>query len=211
VHHQTIERRGGLERVLQHEIIADLSRHSEGGGADVALEALVAIGALAPDDPVARQSRDIAAALAAGRATTKLAEPWAALLRRFPKTDGPLGQLPIGAVVDVGGCSIRFDSLSSEESSFSVSLATSPGFPLLHHFPGLELDLAPIEWWAEDDRGNRYLGVSGGGGGSSERAEGTVDFSSPIDPRASALRLMPTADQERAVVTLSLDGLTRPS
>jgi hypothetical protein len=212
VHRETVEPLEGLRGMLHHEIIAGRSRHSDNAAPEAVLDALAATGALAPDDLLAREAKDIMSALASGRATTKMAEPWKALLRRFPKTDGPVGDVPIGAAVDLAGCSIRFDSLHTDESSFSVRLAVSPGYPLLHHhFPGLAIELSPIEWWAEDDRHNNYLGAGDGGGGSSDIAEGAIAFGAPLDPQARELRLLPTAGNERVVVKIRLDGLEAPS
>jgi hypothetical protein len=211
VHRETVEPLEGIRGMLHCEIIAGRSRHSDNAAPEAVLDALAATGALAPDDLLAREAKDIMSALASGRATTRLAEPWKALLRRFPKTDGPVGHLPIGAAVELAGCSIRFDSLHTDESSFSVRLAVSPGYPLLHHhFPRLPIELSPIEWWAEDDRHNNYLGAGDGGSGSSEIAEGAIEFGAPLDPQARELRLLPTAGNQRVVVTMRLDGLEAP-
>ena len=94
-----------------------------------------------------------------------LPEPWASLSARFSKGDGPTGSLAIGAVIDdLDGFSIRIDALISEPTSFSISLAMSPGTPLLRHFPGADVEPSPITWWAEDDRMNAYVAFSDQGG-----------------------------------------------
>jgi hypothetical protein len=49
--------------------------------------------------------------------------------------------------------------------------------------------------------------MSGGGSGSGEVAEGTIDSLTPLDPKATELRLLPTGSQERAVVAIQLAGL----
>jgi hypothetical protein len=129
-------------------------------------------------------------------------------MRRMSKSDGPHGTLPIGAVVEaLEGCSIRFDSLTSEEHSFSVTLAVSPGSVLFMHFPGVRIDRSPIDWWAEDDRKNVYLFMSGGGSGSGEMAEGVIESMTPLDPKATELRLLPTGIHERAVIEIPLAEL----
>jgi hypothetical protein len=100
----------------------------------------------------------VTAAFVSGSATRNLPQPWVALMRRWSRSDGLMGVLALGAVVEsLEGCSIRFDSLTSDETSFSVAVAVSPGLPLMMHFPGLQLERSPIDWWAEDDRKNVYL------------------------------------------------------
>jgi len=183
-------------------------RHGGQGMVEVAVEALLATAALKEDDALVIEIRRIASAFQSGSAVPNLPEPWASLMRRFSKTDGPRGSVPIGAAINsVDGYSIRFDSLTSDETSFSVSVAVSPGFPLIMRFPGFDLERSPLDWWAEDELGNIYLGVNGGGGGSGEMAESSVESLSPLDPKATELRLLPTGSTERGVVTVSLASL----
>jgi hypothetical protein len=197
-----------VRAMLYGEILGARHRHGRGGSLEVAVQALVATGALTADDPLLAEVERVAAAYAGGTAAPNLPLPWAALLRRPARSVGPLGSLPIGAVVEeLEGYSIRFDSLESEEDSFSIALAVSPGLPLLVLFPGLRVERSPIDWWAEDDRDNVYLLVPGGAGGSGEVAEGTIHSTSSLDPEAKELRLLPTGTRERAVVTIPLDGL----
>jgi hypothetical protein len=194
-----------VRALLYDELIAGLQRHVGGDGAGLSLAALVALGALAPDDPLVAEVGAAQDALAQGRATPGLGEPWRSVLRRFSKSDGPVPlNLPIGVVAEVGGCSIRFDALTSRTESFSVSLAVSPGLPLLQNFPGPTLERTALQWWAEDDRANVYLAAFGHGGGGPQLAEGTIEFMSPLDPQATELRLLPTARGERAVITVAL-------
>jgi hypothetical protein len=115
--------------------------------------------------------------------------------------------LAIGAVIDgLDGFSIRLDALTSQAGSFSISLAMSPGIPLLR-FPGVDLEPSPIIWWAEDDRQNAYVAFSDRGGGSDQLAEGQVTSLAALDPKATELRLLPTASRTRAVITVPLAGL----
>jgi hypothetical protein len=67
---------------------------------------------------------------------------------------------------------------------------------------------APIQWWAEDDRQNIYLGAQENYGSSGDLAQGNIGFSGPLDPKARRLSLLPTGRNERGVVTISLDSLT---
>lgn len=52
-----------------------------------------------------------------------------------------------------------------------------------------------LVWWARDDRGNDYL---------SARRSDELRFTTPLDPLATTLELMPTAVDCRAVITFSL-------
>jgi hypothetical protein len=129
--------------MLYGEIMSTDRRHGGDDTVDIACRALVAIGAVGEDDPLLREIRRIAGAVAGAAPVPGLAEPWASLVARFSKADGPQGRLAIGAVVDdLEGFSIRLDALTSEAGSFSISLAMSPGTPLLR-FPGVDLDPSP--------------------------------------------------------------------
>jgi hypothetical protein len=208
VHLEEIEPMDPLRAMLYGEIMSTDRRHGGGDTVDIACRALIDIGALAEDDPLLLDIRQIAGAVASATPVSGLAEPWASLVARFSKTDGPEGRLAIGAVIDdLEGYSIRLDALTSDAGSFSISLAVSPGTPLLR-FPGLELDPSPIVWWAEDDRHNVYVAFFDNGGGGDTLAEGQVTSLASLDPKATELRLLPTASGTRAVVTVPLAGLT---
>ena len=201
-----------VRSMLYGEILGSGHMHGDDVSVDVAIEALVATGALRRDDAIVGEVQRVATAFTSGRTTPNLPPLWAALLRRMSKSDGPAGTLTIGSVVEsLEKCSIRFDSLTSEEDSFSVAVAVSPGWPLLMHFPGFRLDRSPINWWAEDDRNNTYVFVAGNNGGSDGIAEGTIHSMAPLDPKAKVLRLLPTGTSERAVVTIPLVDLGRGS
>jgi hypothetical protein len=198
-----------VRAMLFGEIVGSGNRwHGGENSVDVAIETLIATGALEEDDPMVKEAERVGAAFVGGGATANLPQPWAALMRRWSRSDGPVGVLALGAVVEaLEGCSIRFDSLTSDESSFSVALAVSPGLPLMMHFPGFKLERSPIDWWAEDDRGNAYLLMAGAGSASDDVAEGTIESISSLDPTAIELRLLPTGTTERAVVTIPLGDL----
>jgi hypothetical protein len=205
---EAVEPTDPVRSMLYREILGSGQMHGDDSSIDVAIEALVATGALRRDDAIVGEVQRVATAFTSGRKTPNLPPPWAALLRRMSKADGPIGTLTIGSVVEsLEKCSIRFDSLTSEEDSFSVAIAVSPGWPLLMHFPGFRLERSPIDWWAEDDRDNTYVLVAGGNGGSDGIADGTVHSLAPLDPKAKVLRLLPTGASERAVVTVPLVDL----
>lgn len=206
---EDIEPMDPLRAVLYREILSTDRRQGGADTVEIASRALVATGAFGNDDAMLGELRRIADAVANATPVPGLPEPWASLLARFSKGDGRSGALPIGAVIDdLEGFSIRIDALLSEPTSFSISLAISPGTPLLRHFPGMGIEPSPITWWAEDDRMNAYLAFSDRGGGSGNLAEGQVTSLAPLDPKATQLRLLPTGVRTRAVVSVPLAGLT---
>jgi hypothetical protein len=211
IHLEEIEPIDPLRAMLYGEIMSTDRRHGGEDSVEVACRALIDIGALPEDDPLLLEVRQIAGAVANATSVPGLGEPWASLVARFSKSDGPEGRLAMGAVIDdLDGFSIRLDALTSTAGSFSISLAVSPGTPLLR-FPGLELDPSPIIWWAEDDRHNAYVAFLDNGGGSDTLAEGQVTSLAALDPKATELRLLPTGSHTRAVVTVPLAGLAGPT
>ncbi len=210
VHVEEIEEMDPIRAMLYGEILSVDRRH--GGGVDVveiACQAFVAIGALEEDDPLLPEIRRIAGAVASGSPTPGLSEPWASLLARFSKADGPLGSVAIGSVIDdLEGVSIRVDALTSEPESFSISLAMSPGDLLLRHLPGADRDPPLIVWWAEDDRNNAYVAFEDSVQGRDTLAEGQLTSLAPLDPKATELRLLPTGSRRRGVITVPLAALT---
>jgi len=212
VYVEAVEEIDPLLAMFYKEILGSDQRHGGDDPTEVAMGALLATGVLAADDSLVTDVRRIAGAVASGVPVPDLREPWASLLGRFSKSDGPTGRIPIGSAIDsVDGYSVRFDSLTSEPTSFSLSLAVSPGDPLLRHFPGFDLERSTLDWWAEDDRMNSYVFFNGSGGGSGELAQGEVHSLAPLDPQATVLRLLPTGPTQRGVVTIPLAGLGDPS
>lgn len=152
-----------LEAALWHELVRSFSLHHWRGNAlEAAMTALVATGVLTEDDAVLKETARIAGAMKAQRLDKDLPEPWASVLKRAGRQDGPVGTVPIGtALSSEEGWSVRFGSLWSESSSFSLSVAASPGLSLVQRRTGrLEVNIPTIEWWAEDELGNNYLANS---------------------------------------------------
>lgn len=209
VHLEDIEPMDPLRAVLYREILSTDRRQGGADTVEIASRALVATGALGEDDAMLAELRRIANAVDNVTPAPGLPEPWSSLLARFSKGDGRSGAIPIGAVIDeLEGFSIRLDALFCEPSSFSISLAMSPGTPLLRYFSGMGVEPSPITWWAEDDRMNAYVAFSDRGGGGGNLAEGQVTSLAPLDPKATELRLLPTGTRTRAVVPIALAGLT---
>jgi hypothetical protein len=197
-----------LRAALYREILSTDRHHGGRDTVEIASKALIATGALGEDDAMLSELRRIADAMTSATPVPGLLEPWASLMARYSKGDGTSGTVAIGAVIDdLEGFSIRIDSLASEPGSFSISLAISPGTPLLRHFPGMGGEPSPITWWAEDDRMNAYVAFSDRGGGGPDVAEGQVTSLAPLDPKATELRLLPTGIHSRAIVTVPLGAL----
>jgi hypothetical protein len=208
VHIEEIEPLDPLLAMLYGEILSADRHHGGDDTFEIACRALVAVGALDQDHTVLVEARRIAEAVAGAAPVPGLPEPWGSLLARYSRADGRTGSLAIGAVIDeLDGFSIRLDTLTSEQTSFSIALAMSPGTPLLRHFPGVNLEPSPITWWAEDDRMNAYVAFSDRGGGGGSVAEGQVTSLAPLDPKATQLRLLPTGSRRRGVVTIPLAPL----
>jgi hypothetical protein len=194
---------GALWHALAGDVVA---RHRlERRATEDAVEALIATGARVSDDPALAQLRWASAAISgAGGRPGPLPPPWSAWLRRRSRGDGPAGRLSLAVrLEDVDSTNLRFDALASSEEGFSLRLAASPGSEILSH-PGMRRRLV---FWAEDDRGNVYLGGPGNSSGSAEMAEGEVEFTGPLDPAARLLRLLPTGRRRRGVVEIPLDDL----
>jgi hypothetical protein len=170
-------------------------------GVEVSIQTLIAAGALDERDPVIAEARAVAGGSPvhgfAGHSS--LPQPWASLAGHR-SGGGPVGTTPIGVVTPpIDGVTVRFDVLVSTDEDFFVQAATSlrphSGFPA-------SSDGARIAWWAEDDRGNHYLGGTGRWAGGQDYGQGRVEFGVPLDPTATELRLTPTRLSERAVVSL---------
>jgi hypothetical protein len=198
-----------LRAALYAEILSTDRRHGDADAVEIGCRALVATGACQEDDTMLSELRRIADAVTNATSAPGLPEPWESLVARFQINDGPSGTVPVGAAVDdLEGFSIRIDALISEPTSFSLALAISPGTPFLRHFPGgVDLDPSPITWWAEDDRGNVYVAFPDRSGGSDALAEGHVTSLASLDPKATELRVLPTAQRTRGVITVPLAGL----
>lgn len=181
------------------------------GSVQAALSTFVATGALEADDPLVAEFGAVSEALEKRTPKRGLPEPWPKLMRRLGKADGAQGHLAVAAACQVAGISLRIDSLSSEPEGFSVLATASPGDVFRRGFPFHQMGPAASQllWWAEDDRHNLYFGtgLSAGGGGYPDKAEGSVDFHAALDPKARQLRLIPTGRSERAVVTVRTEGL----
>lgn len=127
-------------------------------------------------------------------------EAWRALLSRVGRSDGPSWTRVLGAVSDpFDDIQVAFHSVSSGEAGFEADFEASPN--VLH--PSA-LGQLPVVWWARDDRGNRYLGQPNGWGGNEDGASGTMQYWPALDPEATELQLVVSADRHQAVIAVPL-------
>ena len=187
------------------------------------VEALVAAGTLAWDDPDVQDALAVvsatgflgglaiaapgqAAPLVADPSRRSMPEPWASILADRDRGHGPNGLVIIGATTPTfDGVTIQLVALDSTPESFALDVrlhdatASRPG--------DLHFGHPQVTWWAVDDRGDHYLGHLGvdwiyhhvSGFGFSQ-----VSFWPPLDPTATWLEIMPTAATSRAVLRVPL-------
>ncbi len=177
-----------------------------GSSIDLTIEAFVAAGVLAADDPLIDEVQRVSLALSGNPGTgASIPEPWASLMAGTHRNDGPTGAVAIGLVTDeVDGTVISAEGLVSGPASFAVAVASSPGESNVSHPFRSQVKDVGLAWSAEDDRGNHHVGGMNAWGGGPDLSEGTIEFWPPIHPRARELKLMATGATERAVITVSL-------
>ena len=178
---------------------------------DPAIDALVAAGALEADDPVIDEARALLGAMPhhpgmpSGRGPGKqIPQPWRSMLTRQGRHDGPDGRVALAAVTPpFEGWSVAVSSIESGPESFSIEVNVAPGIEGRGPY---DWSVQPrhLAWWAVDDRGNHYLGQIQGWGGDDERSSGEIGFWPALHPKATTLRIMPTAESHRAVITVPL-------
>jgi len=187
----------------------EFSRHS----VEPAIDALVAAGVLSADDPLLGDLREVLEAMpprgpgptsGAARRIDRMPEPWRSLVGRQGRHDGPTGSIALGAVTPpFDGFSVAVVALTSERDAFQAEVEVAPG--VSHRMPfEWNLQTRQLAWWARDDRGNHYLGHTSNWDSSGDFGHGLIAFRPALDPRATKLAIMPTAETMRAVVSFDL-------
>lgn len=179
---------------------------------EVAIDALVAVGALDRDEPELADVRAVQNALPRHPVMAKppgevdrLPAPWRSVLSRLGFAGGPRGSIVIAAATPpFDGFTVAVNILESMPDRFNVNVDVAPG---LDHRPQTDTSVRPrsLTWWAADDRGNHYLGQSGQFGGRRERSSGEIAFWPALDPDARSIRIMPSSETTRAVIAGPLD------
>jgi len=161
---------------------------------EVPIAALVAVGAIAADDPELEEMRRVLDALCGAPPVRGPPEPWGRVLERRARASGGMrGTVPVEVVTPpVDGISVGVLALE----------ATADGF-------GIEVELAPdgaLAWWAEDDLGGVHLGHGHGVEGGPEHSFVRVVFLGGLDEGVRELVFMPTGVAERALVRIPVGG-----
>jgi hypothetical protein len=192
--------------------IAEPDEFSE-DGIEPVIDALVAAGALSAEDPLLDDVRTVLDAWGGrGQRTSgapapmhrPVPEPWHSLLSRQDRRDGPTGSIVLGALtLPFDGFSVAVLDLESDAKGFQVDVEVTPAvgksMPFQWSMPPPQL-----AWWAKDDRGNHYLGRRGNWSYQDSAGTGLVVFRPAIDPGATRLELMPSAETMRAVISFAL-------
>ncbi len=206
---ETLPERSPAERFLWGRLSAGRHGPHRFGGRPVAIDAtietLVAAGAIAPDSDVIYEVRDVLAAFSGQQPQGVIPEPWASLLAGIARQGQHSGIVGLGAVTPpFDDTVVSVEALTLANGSFELHLAISPDSAARMEPMSSPIRGTGIEWWAEDDQGNSYLGAIGSWGGGGDIGEGTITYWPALDPRASLLRIMPTGSKERAVITVEL-------
>lgn len=167
-----------------------------------ALDVLIECGLLGTDDPLARRTRRIAAALDDGT-PEHLPEPWSSIVRRRDDGPAPVRSVAIGAVSPViEGCSVAVLHLDSGPDEFSLDVELSG--PVALRWDEAPLGVPTIAATAADDRGNHYLGSSDSFGWGPDGTEAEFSYWPALDPAATHLDLVFSTGRNRATVPVPL-------
>ncbi|MCU1600129.1 MAG: hypothetical protein JWO22_838 [Frankiales bacterium] len=205
------ERVGGP---LVHEFLWDrlaASHHHQPEGHAV-LELLADVGLLTEDDASFLDAyARVVAAMGHGRGPTKVKNaavpaPWRSLLARR-NTSGRVLFVPMAAMTPVfDGFQLVVSNLRGLHDGFEIDAAVRGPHGGVARSNPFEDDgcTNPLTWWADDDRGNSYLGAWNGRGMGPDSADGQIRFLPGLDRRATVVRLTPQSLKERAVVEVPL-------
>jgi len=172
------------------------------------LDVLVDLDAIDASDPVVDEIRQVTEALNSthsNKAPGNTPQPWKGLFPRRHKNDGPTGDVLLAAATPVfDNTAVVVYDMRSESHGFTIQarvIGDGAGsvMPFEHGLPGV-----PLAWWAQDDRGNSYLGRWGGHGSGIKDISGELGFHPPLDPKARQLAIMPTGLFHRALVEVAL-------
>jgi hypothetical protein len=176
---------------------------------ETTIETLVAVRALAADDPVIGEVRAVLEEYSSGRGGSAgrrpLPEPWRSLLARRGRSGGPVGHVVVGAVTPrFDGITAAVLAVESTEDEFSAEVQIVPSMPHWHAFGGGRIGGPMLAWWAADDRGHHYIGQQGGWHSNEAQSGGQIEFWPALDPAAGRLDIMPTGTSARAVIRVPL-------
>jgi hypothetical protein len=187
---------------------------SEGGPpeTDPVLTVLVELGLIDPADPMLEELAAVTGATRHGRYRGKrprvTREPWASLFAKKSRRGAPTVTVPVAAATPEfdGTVAVVYD-LEVQPDVFELQ-AEVLGDGAVMSDPYGEFDDGvtgvPIAFWAEDDRGNSYLGRWDGYGSGEGKISGDLIFHPALDRKARHLTLQPTGLHHRAVIEIPL-------
>jgi hypothetical protein len=188
-----------------------------GSDEDQLLEVLLRVGVLDPDDEA-----DVAAIGALRLVTearsggTKLRgapgsvpPEWQSILGTKHRS-GPTGTVAVGALTPVfDGIQCVVYDLRSESDWFTVEARVQGAGASPHPMMDDQVATTSLAWWANDDRGNSYLGHWNSHSSGPMEASGTLQFEPSLDRKATVLYLTPTSLHSRAMITVPLPEWAR--
>ncbi len=200
-------------RHLRHQVAI----HDHYGGAPIdlapAVDALLASGAISDIEvPDLLSVHRMLSAIANGSvpvsAGGRFPGPWDQMVARYGRDVGPVGTILVSTVLPpIDGISVAIREIKSYPSGFDVQVQCKPSLGVLTGHSWEEGER--LAWWAADDHGNRYLGsvrqwVSHDHAGREDDSHATITFWPALDPTASRLEIIPTAERTRAVLGVAL-------
>ncbi len=215
----TIESLSPDGRALRYlwQLVADFNgRHNHSGLASrAASDALLHAGLIDADDPEVEALLWVADAQAglgprmfrrhrgqppspAVKVPAGVPPAWRSVLQSPVTGPRPLGTLALAAATPVfDQLSVALNALRSARDSATLEVTATE--TLFHD------SSRPVAFWAEDDRGNHYLGESGSwGGGGAGITSGEIMFG-PLHPKAAVLTVAVTTLDARALIPITLD------
>jgi hypothetical protein len=103
----------------------------------------------------------------------------------------------------IDGVSVALTTLESAPDGWMITAEVTPDV-VAHMAFAQAARHRGLAWWARDDRGNHYLGESRSWSGGGDLGAGEIAFWPTLDPQATELVVMPTAETKRAVIRLPL-------
>jgi hypothetical protein len=151
----------------------------------------------------------LCAALAGEGPVDGLPAPWAGMLAAVDQFDGPRHHLAIGLTVPpVESATIQLDALTCASHCWRLHLRAAGQWPVEVRRDGtgnLQGKWRNMQFSADDDRGNAYIGNAGAfssGDGTIEKS--TVEFRPRLDPLARRLTLTFTGPADQVTIDLVL-------
>jgi len=162
-------------------------------------------GTLEPASELPDQIARLCAAFTGEGPTDGLPASWAGMLTAADQLNGARHHLSIGLTLPpVDGATIRLDALTSAPHGWRLHLRSAGQWPAEDRRSGWG-KWRTIQFSADDDRGNSYIGDIGGSSSGDDTIEKfTIEFRTRLDPRARRLALTFTGPADQVTIELEL-------